>query len=102
MNPEPPALLYVVDTHVLIWHFTGNKRLPEKLKSRIDQIRLQGGRLLVPTIVLAEALAVAAKMCCASSGFRKFMTGSLRRLPASMAHIYSRGMARFTYQPRLT
>ena len=61
MSLEMPALLYVLDTHVLIWYFTGNKRLPEELKNRIDQVRQQGGRLLVPTIVLAEALAVAAK-----------------------------------------
>ena len=61
MSPEAQALLYVVDTHVLIWYFTGNKRLPEELKNRIDSVRQQGGRLLVPTIVLAEALAVAAK-----------------------------------------
>lgn len=59
--PQPRAPLYVLDTHVLIWYFTGSARLPEELKIRIDQIRLQGGRLLVPTIVLAEALAVAAK-----------------------------------------
>ena len=29
MSPEPPALRYVLDTHVLIWYFTGNRRLPE-------------------------------------------------------------------------
>lgn len=61
MSTAPPALLYVLDTHVLIWYFTANRRLPEQLKDRIDQVRRQGGRLLVPTIVLAEALAVAAK-----------------------------------------
>lgn len=61
MSPETPTLLYVLDTHVLVWYFTGNKRLPEELKNRIDQVRQQGGRLLVPTIVLGEALAVAAK-----------------------------------------
>ncbi|MFN8468285.1 MAG: PIN domain-containing protein [Caldilineaceae bacterium] len=61
MSSEMLALLYVLDTHVLIWYFTGNKRLPEDLKNRIDQVRQQGGRLLIPTIVLAEALAVAAK-----------------------------------------
>ena len=54
-------MLYVIDTHILIWYFTGNKRLSDCLKTTIDQVRQQGGRLLVPTIALAEALNVAAK-----------------------------------------
>jgi predicted nucleic acid-binding protein len=44
-------LLYVVDTHVLIWYFTGSNRLNREIKNRIDEVRLQGGRLLIPTIV---------------------------------------------------
>jgi len=35
--------------------------LREELKERIDRTRQQGGRLLVPTIVLVEALDVAEK-----------------------------------------
>jgi len=54
-------LLYVVDTHVLIWYFTGNARLLPTLKERMESARSQGGRLLVPTIVLAEALDIAEK-----------------------------------------
>jgi PIN domain nuclease of toxin-antitoxin system len=54
-------LLYVVDTHVLIWYFTGSNRLNREIKNRIDEVRLQGGRLLIPTIVLSEALDVAEK-----------------------------------------
>jgi PIN domain nuclease of toxin-antitoxin system len=61
MSNEAAPMLYVIDTHILIWYFTGNKRLSEKLKNTIDQVRQHGGRLLVPTIVLAEALNVAAK-----------------------------------------
>ncbi len=53
--------LYVVDTHTLIWYFTGNSRLPERQKALIDTVRNQGGRLLIPTIVLAEALNIAEK-----------------------------------------
>jgi PIN domain nuclease of toxin-antitoxin system len=53
--------LYVVDTHILIWYFTGSKRLQKKLKEKIDAVRNLGGRLLVPTIVLAEALDIAEK-----------------------------------------
>jgi len=55
------ADLYVVDTHVLIWYCTGNKRLKPALREKIDDIRNRNGRLLVPTIVLAEALAIAEK-----------------------------------------
>jgi PIN domain nuclease of toxin-antitoxin system len=55
------ADLYVVDTHVLIWYFIGSKRLNLVLKEKIDEIRDRNGRLLVPTIVLAEALDIAEK-----------------------------------------
>lgn len=54
-------MLYVIDTHVLIWYFTGNRRLSEDVRNTIDQVRQLGGRLLVPTIVLAEALNIATK-----------------------------------------
>jgi PIN domain nuclease of toxin-antitoxin system len=54
-------MLYVVDTHVLIWYFIGSKRLHRELKERIDMTRNQGGCLLVPTIVLAEALDISEK-----------------------------------------
>ncbi len=57
---EEPTL-YVLDTHVLIWYFIGSNRLRQKLKERIDKARRRGGRLLVPTIVLSEALDVAEK-----------------------------------------
>src|SRR4030066_1098496 len=54
-------MLYILDTHVLIWYFVGSHRLHPKLREKIDTIRTQGGRLLVPTIVLAEALDIAEK-----------------------------------------
>lgn len=54
-------MLYVLDTHVLIWYFIGSNRLHNKLRERINAIRNEGGRLLVPTIVLAEALDIAEK-----------------------------------------
>lgn len=53
--------LYVLDTHVLIWYFIGSKRLRKELKEVIDETRHQRGLLLVPTIVLAEALDIAEK-----------------------------------------
>ena len=57
----PENLLYVIDTHVLIWYFIGSKRLPDAQKDEIDHVRSLGGRLLVPTIVLAEALDVSSR-----------------------------------------
>ncbi|MEW6447660.1 MAG: type II toxin-antitoxin system VapC family toxin [Bacillota bacterium] len=54
-------MLYVLDTHVLIWYFTGSRRLKQQLKELIDHVRSAGGRLLVPTIVLAEAMDIAEK-----------------------------------------
>jgi PIN domain nuclease of toxin-antitoxin system len=54
-------LIYVVDTHVLIWYFIGSKRLGQNIKEKIDEIRFYRGRLLIPTIVLAEALDIAEK-----------------------------------------
>lgn len=54
-------MIYVLDTHVLIWYFMGSKRLKKKLKEKIEEVRNTGGRLLVPTIVLAEALVIAEK-----------------------------------------
>ncbi len=55
------ADLYVLDTHVLIWYFIGSKRLRSALKDKIDETRNRNSRLLVPTIVLVEALDVAEK-----------------------------------------
>jgi len=52
-------MLYVLDTHVLIWYFIGSIRLKRAVKEKIEEIRNTGGRLLVPTIVLAEALTIA-------------------------------------------
>lgn len=54
-------MLYVLDTHVLIWYFIGSKRLRKEIREKIDSTRNQSGRLLVPTIVLAEALDIAEK-----------------------------------------
>jgi len=54
-------MIYALDTHILIWYFIGSKRLKRKLKEKIEEVRNAGGRLIVPTIVLAEALAIAEK-----------------------------------------
>lgn len=61
MTNQGNNTLYVLDTHVLIWYFVGSARLDKKLKEKIDTARKRGRRLLVPTIVLAEALDIAEK-----------------------------------------
>jgi predicted nucleic acid-binding protein len=48
-----PPPLYIIDTHALIWYLTDDKRVG-KLTSRI--LDDSGTRLLIPSIVLAEAL----------------------------------------------
>ena len=52
---------YVLDTHALIWYFIGSKRLKRRAKEAIDDCISRGGKLLVPTIVLSEALDIAEK-----------------------------------------
>jgi hypothetical protein len=43
---------YVIDTHALIWYFTGSEKLKRQAKEAIDDRISRGGKLLVPTIVL--------------------------------------------------
>ncbi|MBI5417568.1 PIN domain-containing protein [Candidatus Poribacteria bacterium] len=54
-------MIYVLDTHILIWYFIGSERLHKSFKEKIDKVRNQEGKLLIPTIVLAEALNIAEK-----------------------------------------
>ncbi len=54
-------MIYVLDTHILIWYFIGSERLHKSFKEKIDEVRNQEGKLLIPTIVLAEALNIAEK-----------------------------------------
>lgn len=54
-------IVYVLDTHILIWYFLGSNRLKKEIKELIDKVRVNGGRLLIPTIVLAESLYIAEK-----------------------------------------
>ena len=52
---------YLLDTHTLIWYFTGSARLKKKAREVIDDCRNRRGKLLIPTIVLSEALDIAEK-----------------------------------------
>ncbi len=50
MNYEQPlrlsAALRVLDTHVLIWYFTGSRRLKRRAREAIDDCINEGGKLL--------------------------------------------------------
>lgn len=51
----------LLDTHTLIWYFIGSKRLKHRARKIIDKCIGGGWKLLVPTIVLSEALDIAEK-----------------------------------------
>ena len=44
-------MVYVVDTHVLVWYLEGSDKLSPKLTSILEH---ENNRLVIPTIVLAE------------------------------------------------
>ena len=48
----------VADTHTLVWHLTDSPRLSDLARRLMDSIDEGGAELIVPTIVLAEALHV--------------------------------------------
>lgn len=51
---------YVTDTHALIWYFTDDQRLGKKALKAFDGT-LKAGRIIVPTVVLAEMIFIAKK-----------------------------------------
>jgi PIN domain nuclease of toxin-antitoxin system len=48
-----PDHLYIIDTHALLWYLTDDKRLGGSASRILDDSKI---RLLIPSIVLAEAL----------------------------------------------
>lgn len=52
---------YLADTHALIWYFAEDERLGEKAEEVLTQAEEQKVTIFLPTIVLAEAEAVAHK-----------------------------------------
>lgn len=48
-----PDHLYIIDTHALLWYLTDDKRLGGSASRILDDSKI---RLLVPSIVVAEAL----------------------------------------------
>ena len=48
-------MIYVLDTNTLVWRVSGSVRLTRRAKDAIDRAVESEDRLIVPTIVLAEA-----------------------------------------------
>ena len=48
-------MIYVLDTNTLVWRVSGSPRLTRRAKYAIDRSVESDDRLVVPTIVLAEA-----------------------------------------------
>jgi PIN domain nuclease of toxin-antitoxin system len=51
--------LYVTDTHALVWHITGDRRLSEEARAILAQADQALVLVYVPTIVLAEVMYLA-------------------------------------------
>ena len=48
--------VFVLDTHALLWYLTGNGRLSARVRDILDRADDEDSTVIVPTIVLAEAL----------------------------------------------
>ena len=51
---------FVTDTHSLVWYFTEDKRLSQKVLNIFEQSVMEGS-IVVPTIILAEIMFIAKK-----------------------------------------
>jgi len=49
---------FVVDTHALLWWFTGNPRIGKKAAKAFDTCEQGNAIMVIPSIVLAEALSI--------------------------------------------
>jgi predicted nucleic acid-binding protein len=47
---------YVVDTQCLLWYLARDRRLPRKIKRTFDSAQAGHAQILVPSIVLVEAI----------------------------------------------
>ena len=51
---ETLELLYVIDTHALIWYLLGDKKLSNKARAVFEAGERGDARLVLPAVVLAE------------------------------------------------
>ena len=54
--------MYIADTHALVWHLARDDRLGKNARKILDDADLGGTEIVVPTIVLAEALYISRKV----------------------------------------
>jgi len=52
---------YVVDTHSLVWYFTKDERLSNKVKEILQEAEQGRNEIIIPAIVLLEALDIQEK-----------------------------------------
>ncbi len=52
---------YVIDTHSLVWYFASDERLSGKVKEIIIQAEQGRNEIIIPVIVLLEAIDIAQK-----------------------------------------
>lgn len=52
---------YIIDTHTLVWYFTGDERLSRKVKLLIQEAEQGKNEIVIPVIVLLEALDIQEK-----------------------------------------
>ena len=52
---------YIVDTHSLVWYFTKDGRLSNKVKNILREAEQDKNEIIIPTIVLLEAIAIQEK-----------------------------------------
>jgi predicted nucleic acid-binding protein len=55
-------MMYIADTHALIWHLARDDRLGKNARKVLEDADSGGTEIVVPTIVLAEALYVSRKV----------------------------------------
>ncbi len=52
---------YIIDTHSLVWYFTKDKRLSKKAKDILQKAEQDKNQIIVPVIVLLEAIDIQQK-----------------------------------------
>ena len=53
--------LFVTDTHALLWYLTDDERLGRKAESTYDRVDAGNAVIVIPTVVLAEAIFITEK-----------------------------------------
>jgi predicted nucleic acid-binding protein len=54
-------MMYIADTHALIWHLSGDERLGKKAAAIFAKADKGESEVVLPTVVLAEALYISRK-----------------------------------------